>query len=170
MSKINDAIFDFPSPEKADEIIKSRIECIKKFRKGGNSRQDEDGVKFTNWLPYEIMIRNSVILEYICNQGCSRRQVALLISDRWKVNVTTAYDYIKDAFKALERKYDENTEEIRKTQLERLESMLQGCLENEQTEAALKVMEQMNKIYGLYCEKKEVEVKNDKIEFKFGSK
>lgn len=139
---INKGIYRFISPEEADELIKSKLAQFS--RKGGKA---SSAVK---WTEGELQLRHSVILEYICEQGLSRENTAKQISDRWSVGLNTARRYVKEAVESLTRDYDDYVDEVRKVHLQRLEEMLENALEDDRQETALKIMDQIAKINGLY--------------------
>ena len=160
MAKKNkkDGIYQFLSPEDADRIIIQRINSTPK--KGGNRNG--------KWTPAELAIRDNVILEYICKQGLSRAECAKQISDRWQVCIDTAGRYIRDAFERLVQDNEKVKIDAREKQLERLENMLERAIEDGVYDAQLKILDQINKINGLYTEKKDIKIENDNITFKFG--
>lgn len=142
---IRKGIYRFISPEDADKLITSKIDQFAK--KGGKANS---GVK---WTEGELQLRHSVILEYICEQGVSRENTAKQISDRWNVNISTARRYVKEAVESLTKDYDEYVEEVRKTHLERLETILQKALDEDRFDIALKATDQIARVNSLYEQK-----------------
>lgn len=152
-----DGIYQFLTPEEADKVIMERIASTPK--KGGTRK----GV----WTESELAIRDNVILEYICRQGLSRAECTRQISDRWQVNISTAGRYIKEAFDRLAQDNEEFKADAREKQIERLENLLQTLQEREMYDQAIKVLDQLSKINGLYTEKKEVSLNDGNIKFTF---
>lgn len=155
-----DGVFRFLSPDEVDALIRSKIAQTAKHK--GRSAH-------AKWTESEMQARDSVIIEYICHQGLSRAETAKQISDRWGIHLHTAERYIREAVEHLVRDYDEYTEEVRKVHLERLEKILQEALDRDNLDTALKVMDQISKVQGLYLERKEVTVNDIPISFKFGN-
>lgn len=153
LKDIQKGVYRFLTPEQVDELVKSKIDQFAKKGGKGNS-----GVR---WTEGELQLRHSVILEYICEQGLSRENTAKQISERWNVNISTARRYVREAVESLTKDYDEYVEEVRKTHLERLETILQKALKNDRQETALKVMDQIAKVQGLYEQKIDLNAKTD---------
>lgn len=149
---INKGIYRFITPEEADELVMSKIAQFAK--KGGKTSTS------IKWTEGELQMRHSVILEYICNQGLSREATAKQISDRWNVGLNTARRYVKEAVESLTRDFEDYKEEVRKVHLERLESIMQTALENGREDLALKALEQMGKVNGLFEQKVDLTAKN----------
>lgn len=149
---LGNGVYRFVSPQEADDIITSKMKTFARNNyKGSNVK----------WTEGELNLRHSIILEYICHQGLSREETARQISDRWSVNISTARRYVREAVESLTRDYDNYTEEVRKMHLERLESMLQDCQERGLMDQALKIMDQIAKVQGMYLERKQVDLNND---------
>lgn len=148
---IRKGIYRFISPEEADRLIKAKLESLPRY--GGKSA--------VKWNDGEIQLRSSVILEYICKQGLSTAETIKQISDRWNIGENAARRYVKEAVSNLTRDYDEYIDDIRKVHLERLDSLLLSALEDHREELALKIMDQMAKVNGLYEQKLNIDSKND---------
>ena len=149
-------IYKFITPQEADNAIKGQLD---EFRKSPNRHP---------WPASLLLIRNSIILEYICTMGLSNYQTACQISDRWGISVGTAQQWTGQALKALALHADENLEDARTKHLERLESILKTALENGSNDTALKVTDQIAKVLGIYSEKKDINVKaEENITFEF---
>ena len=78
-------IYKFITSEEADNAIKGQLE---EFRKSPNRHP---------WPASLLLIRNSIILEYICTQGLSNYQTACQISVRWGISVGTAQQWTGQA-------------------------------------------------------------------------
>ena len=145
LDDIAKGVYRFITPEQVDELIKSKIAQFAK--KGGKTSTS------IKWTEGELNLRHSVILEYICEQGLSREATAKQISERWGVYISTARRYVSEAVSSLTKDFDEYVDDVRKTHIERLESLLQKSLEENRQETALKVLDQLAKINGLYEQK-----------------
>lgn len=147
--KKKEGVFQFLTPEQADKFILAR-------RKG------------KGWTKEDKMIRDSIIWEYICNQGLSRYATAQQISERWQVSMVQAYEYIREALQTLVGDYEQCKLDNYTTLMERVEGILQTALMAGNLDAALRATEQIAKLQGLYKEKKEVEITDKTQVFKFG--
>lgn len=150
---IRKGIYRFISPEDADKLIKAKIATF--------AVKDGKTSSSIKWNEGEIQLRSSVILEYICKQGLSTAETVKQISDRWNVSTNTATRYVKEAVSNLTRDYDEYIDDIRKVHLERLDSLLLTALEDHREDLALKILDQMAKVNGLYEQKLNIDSKND---------
>lgn len=153
-SKKVDGVFAYMTPEEIDEHIKATIESAKPGRNPASGWKDAD-----------IMIRRQVILEYVA-QGLSKTNIMRQICDRWGVKKSCAYKYIIDAMDALVEDNADFIKYNRTKQEERLENIMTMALEDHMYDTFLKASDQLNKIYGLYNEKKEIDLKTD-IHFDF---
>lgn len=149
----------FLPPEDIDMIIKSRLATT--IKKGSKSAGQ--------WTEQEINIRNMVIWEYICKQGLSRTECARQMVSRWGIHLNTAYRYIQQAIASLCIDYEEKEEEYRQKHIERIESILQDAIDRGAQDTALKCLDQLAKINGIYNEKKDINLNNGNITFKFGT-
>lgn len=154
-----DGVFKFLSPEDIDEHIKAARQKVCGRLKG-------NGGHYKGWDAADVLIRRECIWE-LMSQGLSRSRIALQLQDRWECSQRSAYEYIRDAMDALVRDNEEVEEQTRIKQIERLEYIAAEALERNNTSDALKAYEQLNKIYGLYNEKKEIKVDAD-VRFDFG--
>ena len=148
-------IFKFVTPEDIDGMIKAHM----------------DRVRETHQCPWDkdtLLLRNSVILQYICEQGLSNRRTAEQISARWNISMDAAIDWVKSALETLAAHTTENIEDLRKKHIERLENMMEQALNDGAKDAALKCSDQIAKTLGLYSERKDINVKGETtITFEF---
>lgn len=150
-------------PDIIDSVIKSRLATFQ--RKGGKG----NGGHVAKWTEDELELRDAVIWDYMTKQGLSREETARQISSRWGVILNTGRKYVTEAINHLANLYtEEEAQNAKKLFMERLESILQTCLEDHMTDTALRTLDLMGKAQGLYTEKKEVKVEADNIQFKFG--
>lgn len=154
-----DGVYQYLTPEEIDRLMITRISQF--IKQGGKNYKNK-------WTEGEIQIRNAVILDYICRQGLSRSETARQLSARWNCSVRTTEKYIRTACDTLVRDYDEYVEYAREMHLERLENLLEDCLSRNLTDSALKVLDQIAKVNGLYTQKQEVAITGEVTKFKFG--
>lgn len=149
--------FRYLEDNEIDTIITHRINSSPK--RGGKAK---DG-----WTESEIKLRNSVVLDYICNQGISRTETQKILAERWGVTDRTAFRYVKDALDELVADYDEFIEYSRVQHLQRLEGILEDSLSHNDRKSALSALDQIAKVQSLYVEKKDINVNSDTISFDF---
>lgn len=154
-----DGVYQYLTPEEIDRIMITRISQF--IKQGGKNYKNK-------WTEGEIQIRNAVILDYICRQGLSRSETARQLSARWNCSVRTTEKYIRTACDTLVRDYDDYVEYAREMHLERLENLLEDCLSRNLTDSALKVLDQIAKVNGLYTQKQEVSLTGEVTKFRFG--
>jgi len=152
-------IYKFITPDEADNAIKAHIEDARKCRSNGHP-----------WPSDLLLIRNSIIVEYICRQGLSNYNCALQISSRWGIAVKTAQAWIREAMSCLAEYAETDLEKLRQKHIERLEDILEDALNNGSNDVALKSLDQLSKILGLNVDKKDVKLSggDEPIKFDFG--
>lgn len=152
-------IYKFITPEEADVAIKAQIEEGRKNRTNAHP-----------WPQDLLLIRNSIIVEYICRQGLSNYNCALQISSRWGIAVKTAQAWIRDAMSCLAEHATTDFDALRQKHIERLEDILESALNNGSNDVALKSLDQLSKILGLNVDKKDVKLSggDEPIKFDFG--
>lgn len=153
-----DGVYQHLTPEEIDRLMITRISQFAK--QGGKNPKNK-------WMEGEIQIRNAVILDYICRQGLSRSETARQLSARWNCSVRTTEKYIRTACDTLVRDYDEYVEYAREMHLERLENLLEDCLGRNNADTALKVLDQIAKVNGLYTQKQELAITDVTTKFRF---
>lgn len=150
-------LYKMLSPEQIDEFINVRLAV----------NREEHRAAQLKWTETEIAYRNSVILDLV-GQGLSRRRIIEEICDRWNIAQSTAYRWYDMALDALTADNDEFVSKVRDFQLERLNNIAEHAHVEKDYGTMLKCLDQINKICGLYIDKKEVVVK-DKLKFDFGT-
>lgn len=155
--KTKKGCFRYLEDDEIDSIIINRINSSPK--RGGKAK---DG-----WTESEIKLRNSVVLDYICNQGISRTETQKILAKRWGVTDRTAYRYVKEALDELVVDYDEFAEYSIVQHLKRLESILEDSILHNDRKSALSALDQIAKVQSLYVEKKDINVNSDTISFDF---
>lgn len=156
-----DGVYCFLSPEEIDEIMKSRINQF--IKRGTKNHKNK-------WSAGEILMRNAVVYDYICRQGLSRPETSRQLSARWDCSVKTTDRYVRMAMDDLVKDYDGVQNSAREVHLERLNNLLEKTLERNQIDSAIKVLDQIAKVEGLYSpQKQEVSIESTpQINFKFG--
>ena len=107
-------------------------------------------------------------LTELITQGYSRSKLKDYIEETWEVGGAMADEYIRMTYAVLGENSDEVIENSKNIQLERLEDLLRKALESDDKTASLKALDMINKLHGLYIEKKEVKLDSQKLRFSFG--
>lgn len=153
-------IYKFITPEEIDNAIKGHLARVKE-------------IKNNSALPWDadlLLLRNSVIIEYICHQGLSNYNTARQICDRWGIAWTTAKRWITEALHSLTEHATENIEDAKRKHIERIEHILQDALECGNNDTALKAIDHLAKVMGFNSESKNVKLTggDEPIKFDFG--
>lgn len=130
-------------------------DCKRKAQKNG---------KIT-WTEPLKNLRNSVLFDLMFKQGYSKKETIDILQARWQISEQRCYIYINEAMEALKATYQDDVEDVRKKQLEKLQRLYNNCLKNNKQKEALMALEQMNKLKGLYEEKQTITVNEIKFEF-----
>ena len=104
----------------------------------------------------------------LITKGWSRTTIMDHIQELWDIKKSTASEYLKMAYEVLGEASDEVVENSRNIQLERLEDLLKAALESGDKASSLKALDMINRLHGLYIEKKEVKLDTQKLKFSFG--
>lgn len=166
MSK--EGVFRFMTPDEVDNHIRTIIN--QNAAKGGRGQiRGRKGKAYsTVWGDADVMLRRQVILDLI-GQGLSRRRIVEELCARWGVTTQRVYEYYKDAFNSMINDNEEVVEKYRDLQVGRLEALAEDALAHNDRKSALAAYEQLSKLNGLYVNKVEADVKEDKtIKFSFG--
>ena len=142
--------------EEVDAVIIPVIEDCKKYV------QKKGKIKWTEPL---LALRNSVIFDLMFKRGYSKAKTIQTLQARWQIGMQKCYDYINAAMDALKETYQDDVEDVRKKQLEKLQRLFDDCMEHNKQKEALMALEQMNKLKGLYEEKQTITVNEIKFEF-----
>ena len=120
--------------------------------------------------PVEQNQRKYRIAEVIklITKGWSRTSIIDYLQGLWDIKRATASEYVKMAYEVLGEASDEVVENSRNIQLERLEDLLKAALESGDKASSLKALDMINRLHGLYIEKKEVKLDTQKLRFSFG--
>lgn len=148
-----DGIFKYLSREEIDTMIKDKIDEMR------------DGKR--KWSDTEVLYRRQVIYDYI-RLGYSRGKIQEEIMNRWGCVKRSAQRYVKDALESLEEDNKEFVQKTRDVQRERIESLVSKAMEKNDFMAAVKALDLINKMDGLYNEKVALDIKAEGLKFNFG--
>lgn len=142
--------------EEVDAVIIPVIEaCKARNQKNGKIR----------WTEPLLALRNSVLFDLMFKRGYSKAKTIETLQARWQIGMQKCYDYINAAMDALKQTYQDDVEDVRKKQLEKLQRIYDDALEHNKHKEAIMALEQMNKLKGLYEEKQTITVNEIKFEF-----
>ncbi len=144
------------SDEEVDAIIVPIIEACKA------KEQKKGKVKWTE--PY-LNLRNSVLFDLMFKRGYSKAKTIETLQARWQIGMQKCYDYINTAMDALRETYQDDNEDVRKKQIEKLQRIYNDALEHNKHKEAIMALEQINKLKGLYEEKQTITVNEIKFDF-----
>lgn len=116
----------------------------------------------------EAKVRYIYVAE-LMRKGWSNKEIVKECQEKYGVSYTTATKYTKRAIEYLLQDDDSNfVEQIRKKQQERTEYILRKAIEDRDWQTANKILDNFNKLMGLYETKQKIELSSDEIQFKFG--
>lgn len=154
-------VFKFLDPDEVDRVM------ITKIKNFGAAKGNQRSTQFA-WTEEELIIRNAVVLDYICKQGLSRYETAKQLVIRWGINISTADRYVRMAIDSLARFSDEDMKAARDAYIEQLDNIINSAIEQNRLDTALKALKQKAETQGLVVEQKEVKITDIPIKFKFG--
>ena len=119
---------------------------------------------------YQAELRNQrIYISELLRKGWSNRTIVVHLTEKYGINEDTANLHIKQAIEWLATYNDgEWVKDIRSKQAERLEAILEEAISNHNIATANKILDTINKLYGLYETKQKVEITSNEIQFKFG--
>lgn len=127
----------------------------------------EAGAKKFAWSEEDLYIRHQLIINWL-STGRPTMDVARDIRNLWGVVDSTARLYIKEALEYLTASSEEYRDKAREVQVQKLERFIEECRLLGKYLEASKFQDQLNKLQGLYQDKK-VEIKSDApIQITFG--
>ena len=142
--------------EEVDAVILPVIEdCKNKVQKKGNIR----------WTEPLLALRNSVIFDLMFKRGYSKAKTIQTLQARWQIAMQKCYDYINAAMDALKQTYQDDLEDVRKKQLEKLQQLYDDALSHNKHKEAIQALDQINKLKGLYEEKQTITLQEVKFDF-----
>lgn len=147
------------SPEGVDALVKDYL----RLNKHAGART------FWNKEAKEVYWQTTmVILDYV-NQGLSRKEIYQQICDRWDISEQTARNWYNRSIDWLHREHEDFENEVVDTLTSQFQGIVQDALEQSDRSNAIKALENIGKMYGVYRERKELEIKSDDpIVVKFG--
>lgn len=142
--------------EEVDAVLIPVIEdCKAKKQKNG---------KIT-WTEPLLALRNSVIFDLMFKRGYSKAKTIQTLQSRWQISNQRCYIYIDAAMDALRETYQDDLEDVRKKQIEKLQQLYDDALEHNKHKEAIMALDQINKLKGMYEEKQTITVNEIKFEF-----
>lgn len=119
------------------------------------------------WKEEELLVRHQLIINWL-GQGMPTMEIARTMMNIWGVTDSSAFAYLKEAMKYLTASSDEYRDNMREVQIAKLERWAEECRLMGKYLEASKLQDQINKLLGLYQDKK-VEVKGEgTIQISFG--
>ena len=121
-----------------------------------------------NQLQKEAEVRMIYAAE-LMRKGWSRSEIAKRLKEKYGVSITAARRYCTKAINYLMK--DDSSkfvDQVRKKQEERTEYILRMAIEAEDWATANKIIDNYNKLLGLYENKQKIELISNEIQFKFG--
>ena len=101
-------------------------------------------------------------------KGVSQKKIRAQKSEEWQCTEQNVHYFIKKAIAAMQSSIEKRMDYVLALQRERLELILNGAIEKRDYASAQKILDTMNKLYGLYEEKKNIKIDAPTIQFKFG--
>lgn len=117
-----------------------------------------------NWSDELLELRHLFIIALI-REGYSRVRCNQVVSDTLEVSKVSADKYYREALEYLVVENDGIKGAARKVAIERLNSVVEDSKRDNNTRNVLLALDQLNRINGLYTEKKEVEITGIKFDF-----
>lgn len=111
------------------------------------------------WKDEELLVRHQLIINWL-GQGMPTMDIARTMMNLWGITDSSAFAYLKEAMKYLSSSSDEYRDHMRDVQISKLERWAEECRLCGKYLEASKFQEQINKLLGLYQDKK-VEVKGE---------
>jgi hypothetical protein len=125
---------------------------------------------FTQTKEEKEIVNNKVYeIAQMLSKGISRSTIRREKSQEWGCCEQNIQYYINKALKAMHSSIEKKMEYVLGLQRERLEMVLNGAIEKKDFATAQKVIDTMNKLYGLYEDKKKVSIDTGTIKFDFGN-
>lgn len=116
----------------------------------------------------ETKRRKKEVLEKY-RKGWSRKKIADWLEDKYHILQRQAYKIIKDAIIDLcETAKDVDMEEIRASQLERAEELLEKAIKRNDLKSAIKAQDMINRLNNLYVERQEIKAEIETWTFEYG--
>lgn len=108
------------------------------------------------------------VAEFIV-KGWSQKKIRDYLFEKYNISRPNGGNYIRKALGALDVVLYEKEDKLFAIQVNRMEGLLETAMSNNDVANAIKVINEMNKVYGLHKEKKDINLKAEEtIKFKFG--
>lgn len=103
-------------------------------------------------------------------KGWSQKKIRDHLFEKYDIPRTNGSNYIRKALQALDVVIYEKEDKLFAIQVNRMEGLLETAMKNNDVANAIKVVSEMNKVYGLHKEKKDINLKAEEtIKFQFGN-
>ena len=115
-------------------------------------------------------LRNQLIyITELLRKGWSNHTIAQHIVEKFGIKENTANKHIRQAIEWLATYNDgEYIKDVRAKQAERFEAILKEAIADRKWKEANSILDNLNKLYGLYESKQKIEITSNEIQFKFG--
>ena len=125
---------------------------------------------FTQTKEEKDLVNDKVYeIAQLLSKGVNRQLIKRQKAEEWDCTEQNIQYYIRKAYKSMQHSIDKRMDYILSLQRERLELCLNGAIEKKDFATAQKVIDTMNKLYGLYEDKKKVSIDTGTIKFDFGN-
>lgn len=147
--------------------IEEEKETVK--RKLGRPKKQNDGLKYYK----EQRTRRRInILRFTKNkveEGVDRGDIINAVIEEYGVSEPTAKRYYQRAMELMTYSMAWDAETIRNKNIQRLDTIVEETIENEDYKNAVTAIDIQNKTASVYIDKKEIAIDGDNITFNFGS-
>lgn len=118
------------------------------------------------WKEEELLIRHQLIISWL-GQGIPTMELARMMMNIWGIGDTTAFKYLQETMKYLTESTEEYKENMRAVQVAKLERLIEECRLCGKYMELSKLQDQLNKLLGLYQDKKMEVVTEGPIKISF---
>lgn len=147
--------------KKADVYLKAKFKTAEdKYRKG------QAVMNRNNMTAPERKILEGWVLHRMIREGLSRKAIMDIMEDEWNVDRVAAATMVSFVLGQLVETNEKERERGKAVYFERLENLYANCMERNDVQNALKVLEQMAKARGFY---NDTTVVAPVMNFKFGN-
>lgn len=100
--------------------------------------------------------------------GVSKTKIKEYLKEKYEISDKTVYKIVHDALADLNEAYNNiDIGELKAEYAERIESWVEKAIKSGDINTALKAQDMLNKLQGLYTEKKDINLNTDNITFEF---
>ena len=100
--------------------------------------------------------------------GVSKTKIKTYLKEKYEISDKTVYKIVHDALADLNEAYNNiDIGELKAEYTERIESWVEKAIKSGDINTALKAQDMLNKLQGLYTEKKDINLNTDNITFEF---